>query len=208
MLGSISIFIIPCQGPWLPILSEVAHLFNICGLLVIKCHHLACITWGKGDIISIVINQSQLCSNPRLFLCQPRLLGDALAPHQRISDGLSEWCVSWAFLWNIILWWVLWPQTYSCMPTSFLFILLPHARVTETFLLYSALAIPFSRFLKAPLQFVSSPRVFATVLNPVPPESAPNSMNSWLYSLIFQPLWSSNLKIQLQDTLLASVCIC
>ena len=206
MLGSISIFIIPCQVPWLPILSEVAHLFNICGLLVIKCHHLACITWGKGDIISSI---------PALF--QPQTVP--------MSAQTSWWCSCpspedfWRPQWMVCFLGLPVEHNPLMGPLAshlflhahflvFLFILLPHARVTETFLLYSALAIPFSRFLKAPLQFVSSPRVFATVLNPVPPESAPNSMNSWLYSLIFQPLWSSNLKIQLQDTLLASVCIC
>lgn len=51
------------RPPWLPLLSDVVVFVIIVAswLLVTKCHHLVSLTWGKGNIIPIVINEPQLC---------------------------------------------------------------------------------------------------------------------------------------------------
>lgn len=83
------------------------------------------------------------------------------------------------------------------LSSAFLFLLLLTARIPWSFLLCSTVAINFSRFLRGTLtDFDPSPRIFASLLNPLSVESTFKSMNFYLLAFRCSPASSSILNLQ------------
>lgn len=120
-----------------------------------------------------------------------------MPPYWYIPEGLGEWCVIWAFVWNMVLnspafWNMFIPACLFCLTS--LFLLLPSFREAQAFLLYWELLLFFPGFLvNSNRKFNPFSEFLVKLLKPVF-EWLPVKEFLFIYSNIPAPL-SSTLKI-------------